>query len=154
MDTKTKEQRSKNMQAIKCKGTKDEILLAHALWCKGYRYRKNNKTVFGKPDLTFKTYKIAIFIDSEFFHGKNWKTEKFKIKSNRDFWWSKIERNIERDIVVNNELGKEGWKILRFWSKEMRKDLSHCVEIIEKLLKEAEAKTGRKTVKKKAVTNL
>ena len=140
MDTKTKEQRSKNMKAIKAKGTKDEVLLAKILWKNGFRYRKNNKAVFGKPDLTFKKYKVVIFIDSDFFHGKNWDTEKFKIKSNRDFWWPKIERNIERDTVVNKELENQGWKVLRFWSKEMRRDLSLCIEMIEKSLKEAEAK--------------
>ena len=152
MDTKTKEQRSKNMQAVKCKGTKDEILLANALWHKGYRYRKNDKTIFGKPDLTFKKDKVAIFIDSEFFHGKNWDAEKFKIKSNRDFWWPKIERNIERDTVVNTELENQGWKVLRFWSKEMRKDLSVCIEVIEKSLKETDAKIDGKAVKNKVVT--
>ena len=71
MDKLTKEQRSKNMQAIKNKGTKDEVLLAKKLWHIGLRYRKNDNSVFGKPDLTFKRYKIAIFIDSEFFHGKD-----------------------------------------------------------------------------------
>lgn len=149
MDTKTKEQRSKNMQAIKCKGTKDEILLAHALWHKGFRYKKNNKTVFGRPDLTFKKHKIAIFIDSEFFHGKNWKIEKFKIKSKRDFWWPKIERNIERDAVVNNELKNQGWTVLRFWSKEMRKNLSACVEIVEIAFKDAEKGVEGDVIKNK-----
>lgn len=137
MDKLTKEQRSKNMQAIKNKGTKDEILLAKALWRIGLRYRKNDKTVFGKPDLTFKKYKIAVFIDSEFFHGKNWQTEKYKIKSNRDFWWPKIERNIQRDDMVNKELKMTGWKVLRFWSKEMRKDISSCISIIENAIQEA-----------------
>lgn len=139
MDTKTKEQRSKNMQAIKAKGTKDEVLLAKALWHRGYRYRKNDKKVFGKPDLTFKKHKIAIFIDSEFFHGKNWETEKYKIKSNRDFWWPKIERNIQRDKIVTDELRAKGWKVLRFWSKEMRRDLSSHIKIVENALYEKRA---------------
>jgi len=85
----TKEQRSRNMQAIKSSGTKDEVLLAKTLWKRGYRYRKNNRTVFGKPDLTFKKRKVAIFVDSEFFHGKDWETEKFRIKTNRDL----VEKN-------------------------------------------------------------
>lgn len=78
------------MRAIKSAGTKDEIRLAKALWKLGYRYRKNNKTVFGKPDITFKKFKIAIFIDSEFFHGKNWETEKNRIKTNVEFWKKKL----------------------------------------------------------------
>lgn len=90
MDCHNKEQRSKNMRAIKSAGTKDEIRLAKALWKLGYRYRKNNKTVFGKPDITFKKFKIAIFIDSEFFHGKNWETEKNRIKTNVEFWKKKL----------------------------------------------------------------
>lgn len=137
MDVLTKEQRRKNMQAIKSKETKDEILLAKALWQLGYRYRKNNKTVFGKPDLTFKKYKIAIFVDSEYFHGKDWDTEKHRIKTNTEFWWTKIQSNIKRDRLVNQYLQGQGWKVLRFWSKEIRKYLANCVVIIEKELKAA-----------------
>jgi len=135
MDRHTKEQRSKNMQAIKSSGTKDEVLLAKTLWNRGYRYRKNNRTVFGKPDLTFKKRKVAIFVDSEFFHGKDWETEKFRIKTNRDFWWKKIERNIQRDTEVNKQLRLEGWTVLRFWSKDIRKRTEECVREIEKILK-------------------
>ncbi|MBP6757538.1 MAG: hypothetical protein KA210_15455 [Bacteroidia bacterium] len=83
MDVHTASQRSKNMRAIKSTGTKDEIRLAKALWHLGYRYRKNNKTVFGTPDLTFKKLKIAVFVDSEFFHGKDWATPMAVRKSNR-----------------------------------------------------------------------
>ncbi len=132
MDVHTPSQRSKNMRAIKSTGTKDEIRLAKALWHLGYRYRKNNKTVFGKPDLTFKKYKIAVFVDSEFFHGKDWERQKDRIKSNREFWHKKIERNIQRDIEVNNYLTAQGWKIIRFWSKEVKKDLNSCIIIIQK----------------------
>ena len=131
MDVLTKEQRRKNMQAIRSEGTKAEILLAKALWHKGHRYRKNDKTVFGKPDLTFKRYKLAVFVDSEYFHGKDWETEKYRIKTNRDFWWTKIEGNIARDRRVNEELEKAGWKILRFWSKQVSKELTSCVNTIE-----------------------
>lgn len=114
MDVLTKEQRRKNMQAIKNKATKDEVLLAKTLWYRGHRYRKNDKTVFGKPDLTFKRHRLAIFVDSEFFHGKDWDTEKYRIQTNRDFWWAKIERNMQRDRQVNEQLAKTGWKVLRF----------------------------------------
>lgn len=134
MDVLTKEQRRKNMQAIRNKGTKDEVLLAKALWHRGYRYRKNDKTVFGKPDLTFKRYKLAVFIDSEYFHGKDWDTEKHRIQSNQNFWWTKIEGNMRRDKIVNEELTKAGWKVLRFWSKDIRKNLASCVSKIEENL--------------------
>ena len=109
-----------------------EVKLAKELWRRGHRYRKNNKDVFGKPDLTFKKLKIAIFVDGEFFHGKDWKKQKYRIKTNREFWWKKIESNIARDKLVNHQLIKEGWKVLRFWSTEVRKELEICVQKIEK----------------------
>lgn len=111
MDVLTKEQRSRNMKAIRSKNTKIEVILAKSLWAKGLRYRKNNKNVFGKPDFTFKKYKIAIFCDGEFFHGKDWETAKNRIKSNREFWLAKIAGNIKRDEVVNETLKKEGWTV-------------------------------------------
>lgn len=134
MDVHTPEQRSKNMRAIKSKDTKDEIRLAKALWKLGYRYRKNNKKVFGKPDLTFSKFKLAIFVDSEFFHGKDWETEKFRIKTNQDFWHKKIEGNINRDRKVNETLQNDGWTVIRFWSKDVRSNLQECISIIEKFL--------------------
>ena len=105
--------------------------MAKILWNKGYRYRKNDKTVFGSPDLTFKKEKIAIFVDGEFFHGKDWDAEKFRIKSNRDFWWNKIDGNIKRDLVVNKTLIHAGWTVLRFWNKDLIKNPESCLQIIE-----------------------
>lgn len=132
MDRHTQEQRSKNMRAIKSKGTKDEVRLAKALWHLGYRYRKNDKTVFGKPDLTFKKYKIAIFVDSEFFHGKDWEIKKHRIKSNQEYWCKKIERNIQRDKEVTEYLISSGWIVLRFWSFEISKNIETVIASIEK----------------------
>ena len=130
MDVHNPQQRSKNMRAIKSTATKTEIILGKALWNLGYRYRKNNKTVFGKPDFTFKKLKIAIFVDSEFFHGKDWETRK-KPQTNTEFWTKKIERNIQRDIEVTTYLESQNWKVLRFWSKEIEKNLDECVTIIK-----------------------
>lgn len=137
MDKLTKEQRRKNMQAVKSKGSKIETLLAKELWKRGHRYRKNNKTVYGKPDLTFKKYKIAIFIDSEFWHGKDWNNRKKDHKSNQDFWYKKIERNIERDKEVNDYLLKTGWQVLRFWGRQIETELVNCVQKIENTINEA-----------------
>lgn len=131
MDRLTKEQRRKNMQAVKSKGSKIETLLAKELWKRGYRYRKNNKKVFGKPDLTFRKYKIAIFVDSEFWHGKDWESRKNDHKTNINFWHKKIERNIERDKEVNDYLLKTGWKVLRFWGRQIETELVNCVQEIE-----------------------
>lgn len=131
MDVLTKEQRSRNMRAIKSKNTKIEVILGKALWSKGYRYRKNNKRIFGKPDFTFAKYKIAVFCDSEFFHGKDWDIAKERIKTNREFWHKKIQSNIERDKLVNSTLKNEGWTVIRFWGEEIKKHLDDCVDLIE-----------------------
>lgn len=131
MDLHTSSQRSKNMRAIKSTGTKYEVRLAKALWHLGYRYRKNNKTIYGIPDLTFKKQKIAIFVDSEFFHGKDWATQRDRVKTNTEFWQKKIEKNIQRDIEVNNYLTVKGWKVIRFWSKEIKKNLDSCINVIQ-----------------------
>lgn len=135
MDKLTQEQRSKNMQAVRSTNTKEEVRLAKALWNLGYRYRKNNKTIFGKPDLTFKKLKIAVFVDSEFFHGKDWETRK-KPQTNAEFWVKKIERNMQRDIEVNTYLESQNWKILRFWSKEVEKNLDNVISEIQTAISE------------------
>lgn len=140
MDKLTKEQRRKNMQAVKSKGSKIEIMLAKEMWKKGLRYRKNDKTVIGKPDFTFKKYKIAVFCDSEFWHGKEWDKKKFEHKSNIKFWHQKIERNIQRDREVNEELLKNGWQVIRFWGKDIEKELVNCVIKIETEINEVKRK--------------
>ena len=98
-DMLTPEQRRKNMQHICSKNTKIEVTLRKALWKRGYRYRKNYKELPGKPDIVLTKYKIAIFCDSEFFHGKDWEVLKPRLEkgSNSNFWISKISRNRERD---------------------------------------------------------
>ena len=135
MDCFTPEQRSKIMSKIRGTNTKDEVRLAKALWHLGYRYRKNNRKVFGTPDLTFKKLKIAIFVDGEFFHGKDWETRK-KPKTNTEFWIKKIERNIQRGIEVNAYLESQNWKILRFWSNDIKKNLDLCLVEIQKAISE------------------
>jgi DNA mismatch endonuclease Vsr len=140
MDKLTVEQRRKNMQAVRASGSKIETALAKALFAQGLRYRKNDRTVFGKPDLTFKKYKLAVFVDSEFWHGKDWETKKFDHKSNQEFWLAKIERNIERDNEVNEKLIEEGWKVLRFWGKDIAKNLDKCINKIQKTINETERK--------------
>lgn len=131
MDTLSREQRRRNMQAIRSKNTKIEKLLASFLWRKGIRYRCNNDSIYGKPDFTFRRYRIAVFCDSEFFHGKEWQNHKCDIKSNTDYWHSKIENNIKRDEIVNQQLRNEGWKVIRFWGKDIQRDPDGCVNIIQ-----------------------
>ena len=132
MDKLTPEQRHKNMQAVKNKDSKIELLLRQELWNRGLRYRKNVKTVFGHPDIAFIGKKVAVFCDSEFWHGYDWEQRKSDIKSNKDFWITKIERNIARDKEVNDYLTSHGWTVLRFWGKEIQKNVAECANLIEK----------------------
>ena len=135
MDNHTPEQRHKNMQAVKNKNTKIEVLLRKELWSRGLRYQKNSKKVFGKPDIVFIGKKVAVFCDSEFFHGYDWKNKQKEIKSNRDFWIPKIERNMQRDIEVTEKLTSDGWTVLRFWGNDIKKNLHSCADQIERVVK-------------------
>ena len=132
-DVLTKEQRRKNMQHIRSENTQIEVLLRKALWKKGYRFRKNYKQLPGKPDIALTKYKIAIFCDGEFFHGKDWEVLKPKLEksSNSEFWIRKIGRNRERDEEVNKRLQFEGWIVLRFWGEDIRRHLDECVRAVE-----------------------
>lgn len=136
MDVLTKEQRRKNMQHIKAKDTKIEIILRKALWEKGYRYKKNYNGLPGKPDIVLTKYKIAIFCDSEFFHGKDWEVLKPKLEksNNGEFWVSKISRNKERDDEINKKLLCMGWTIIRFWGDEIKKHTDECVKVVEEAI--------------------
>ena len=136
MDILTKEQRKKNMQQIKAKDTKIEIILRKALWKKGYRYRKNYNKLLGKPDIVLPKYNIVIFCDGEFFHGKDWELLKNKLKksNNGEFWIKKISRNRERDDEINKRLSFEGWTVLRFWGEDIKKHTDECVKIIEETI--------------------
>jgi len=127
--------RSENMRRIKSKDTSIEKALRKVLWNKGIRYRKNCKDIIGKPDICFKKYKIAVFCDSEFWHGKYYLEGKIP-KTNREYWEKKIKRNIERDKIVNKTLKNEGWKVLRFWGKDILKNPEEIAQQIILTLKE------------------
>lgn len=135
-DVLTKEQRRKNMQHIKSTDTQIEVLLRKALWIKGYRYRKNYKELPGKPDIVLTKYKIAIFCDGEFFHGKDWEVLKPRLEksNNSEFWINKISRNRQRDDEVNKELLFKGWTVIRFWGNDIKKHLDDCVMVIEETI--------------------
>lgn len=133
MDRLTKEQRHRNMSNIKNKDTSIEIKLRKALWEKGYRYRKNYNKLPGKPDIVLTKYRIAIFCDSEFFHGKDWEKLKLQLEKgkNSEFWINKISKNIERDENIEKELNFMGWTVLRFWGKDINKNVDECVKVVE-----------------------
>ena len=105
-------------------------MLRKELWLRGLRYRKNYKKIIGKPDIVFIRKKVAVFCDSEFWHGYDWENRKNDIKSNRDFWIKKIERNIQRDIEVNEILKNDGWSVLRFWGNDIKKRTVECADEI------------------------
>lgn len=127
----TTPQRSYIMSRIRAKNTKPELLLRNALWAKGIRYRIHAKELPGKPDIVIRRYRLAIFVDGEFWHGHQWERTKGRIKSNRQFWWSKIERNIERDNENNAALIAAGYTVFRFWGEDVRKNLHKCVNQVE-----------------------
>lgn len=133
MDVLTPEQRRKNMQRIRCKDTKIEVRLRKALWHHGYRYRKNFKELPGRPDIVLTKYRIAIFCDSEFFHGKDWPELKAHLLkgNNSDFWISKIHKNIDRDAEVDRKLKYEDWIVIRFWGSYIQKHLDECVQAVD-----------------------
>ncbi|AXP80410.1 Very short patch repair protein [Mariniflexile rhizosphaerae] len=126
----TTKKRSKIMSKIGGKNTKPEMLFRKALWRKGVRYRVNNRKLPGKPDVSIKKYKLAVFIDGEFWHGFNWNERKETIQSNRGFWIPKIERNMQRDKEVNQQLIEMGYTVFRFWAKDIKTELDKCINDI------------------------
>ena len=135
-DVLTPAQRIKNMQHIKSRDTKIEVILRKALWNKGYRYRKNYDKLPGHPDIVITKYKIAIFCDGEFFHGKDWEVLKPRLEksNNSKFWISKISRNRERDNEINKKLLFEGWIVIRFWGTDIKKHPDECVKVVEETI--------------------
>lgn len=133
MDRLTKEQRHRNMQNIKNKDTKIELILRSALWNHGYRYRKNYCILPGKPDIVITKYNLAIFCDSEFFHGKDWDDLQNQLDrgKNAEFWKKKIKANIDRDNEVDKELRLMGWRVLRFWGKDIKQNVKECVQAVD-----------------------
>lgn len=133
MDNLTPEQRKKNMHNIRSEDTKIECLLRKELWRRGYRYRKNLKSLPGKPDIVLTKYRIAIFCDGEFFHGKDWEILRPKLEksNNSNYWINKISKNRDRDEEINKRLLLNGWTVIRFWGKDIKKDLNGCIKVIE-----------------------
>lgn len=135
MERHTREQRRRNMQAVKNKDSEIELSLRRAFYHQGYRYRKNCRAVFGCPDIVFTREKIAVFCDSEFWHGYDWEHRKADFKSHQEFWIPKIERNMERDREVNAELDSEGYLVLRFWGEKIKHELNSVVQDIEEAIR-------------------
>lgn len=127
----TTKQRSKIMSKIKGKNSKPELLLRKALWANNIRFRIHDKSLPGRPDIVIKKYKLAIFIDGEFWHGYNWDKVKPSLKSNKGFWVPKIERNMQKDRNDNEQLQEMGYTVFRFWSEEVVK---HTHRVVNQVL--------------------
>ena len=125
-----------NMQRIKSKDTSIELKLRKALWAKGYRYRKNVRELPGVPDIVLTKYKIAIFCDSEFFHGKDWEVLKPQLErgNHAEFWIQKITNTKRRDDEANKKLLYLGWTVIRFWGKDILKHVDTCVKVVEETI--------------------
>ena len=134
------EQRRKTMSKIRGKNTTIEVTLQKALWANGYRYRKNYKKLPGSPDICLTKYRIAIFCDSEFFHGKDWEVLKAKVEkgNNGEYWSKKIQENITRDNEKDKALNALGWTVIHFWGKDCLKKTDECVKVIEETIFELE----------------
>lgn len=130
------ETRSRTMSHIRGKNTSIEVALCKALWEKGYRYRKNYKALPGSPDICLTKYKLAIFCDSEFFHGKDWEVLKPRLEksNNGEYWQKKISRNMEHDDEVNKQLLFLGWTVIRFWGEDILKKTDECIHVIEETI--------------------
>lgn len=133
---KTTQEVTKRMKAMSHKKSKVESILAKALWKKGYRYRLNYKKLPGTPDIALTKYRIAIFVDGEFWHGKDFEKTKGKLTNNKDYWIEKIEENIQRDIRNDNLLRQMDWIPLHFWSEEVQKYCDYCLAEIEEKIDE------------------
>ena len=127
---------SKNMRSIHSKDTSIELQLRKALWHKGYRYRKNYKALPGSPDIVLTKYKIAIFCDSEFFHGKDWEILKLRLEKgkNPDYWIKKIERNRSRDFETDKKLLFLGYTVIHFQGQDIKKHTDECIQAIEEAI--------------------
>ncbi len=127
---------SKNMSRIHSKDTSIEVQLRRALRKKGYYYRKNFGGLPGKPDIVLPKYKIVVFCDSEFFHGKDWDVLKARLEkgSNPGYWVKKIERNMKRDGEVDRQLAYMGWTVIHFWGRDIMKKTEECVRVIEEAI--------------------
>ncbi len=133
---KTSKARHITMSRIRGKDTEIEIVLRKALWAKGYRFRKNYKKIPGRPDIALTKYKIAIFCDGEFFHGKDWEILRPKLEkgNNSDYWVPKIQRNIDRDVEKDQKLLFMGWTVIHFWGKDILEKTDECIQAIEETI--------------------
>ena len=122
----------------KIKGTETigEKLLRSALWRAGFRFRKNVRHLPGKPDIVFVRERVVVFCDGDFWHGRNWRKDKKRLKAgpNSPYWVSKIQANIDRDKRYNKELKALGWAVMRYWESDVRGDPNRIAHEISNVI--------------------
>ena len=134
------------MSKIRSKDTKAEVKLRRELWSRNFRYRKNYKNLPGSPDIAFTKVKLAVFVDGDFWHGNNWRLRGLRRRKDefapekREYWMSKIQNNIKRDRKNNAQLKKMGWRVLRFWESDIKKDIYSVANQVERVYCELKAK--------------
>lgn len=113
--------------------TRPELILRRALWKRGHRYRKNCSNLPGTPDLVFRGSRVVVFVDGDFWHGRDWPTRKAKLERghNSAYWVRKIESNIARDRDQDRQLHAAGWKVVRVWESEVYRDLEDVIGYVE-----------------------
>ena len=140
------------MSKIRSKDTKAEVLLRKTLWHLGFRYRKNYRKLPGTPDIALTRQRIAIFVDGDFWHARDYcKHPGERITTRKKYWRKKLSRNVERDKEVNDALTQEGWLVLRFWESDIQKKLEACVETVLAYASPRAPRKKRKTPHKKTV---
>ena len=129
------------MRKVRGSDTTPEMKFRKALWAEGLRYKPNSTKLPGKPDIVLAAHKTVIFIDGDFWHGGQWRKRKlsaledqFTQTTTKDYWLNKIRRNMRRDCVVTSELMSQGWKVIRFWESDIRRDLEGCIETTLRIL--------------------
>lgn len=138
----TTAEKSAQMARVRSKNSVPELLLCKALWAKGIRYRKHRSDLPGKPDVVITRHKIVIFVDGEFWHGYNWDVKKYEIKTNQDFWIPKIEGNMAKDLQNSKLLAELGYQVIRFWSRQIIKNVDSCAKMILECIKERASKVA------------
>ena len=132
------------MRSVRSRDTGPELLFRKALWRRGIRYRLCAKDMPGKPDIVVPSLRLAIFIDGDFWHGGQWSRrnlssleDQFTQTGSRDYWIGKIRRNMDRDCRSTSVLLSQGWKVLRFWESDIKKNLESCLEAVVEMTEKA-----------------
>lgn len=139
MATRPKEVVTYTMQRVRSKDTSAEIALRRALWRSGLRFRLYRRTLPGHPDIVFPRSKVAVFVDGDFWHGNQWRLrglqhleDQFRDSANSEYWIRKISRNMVRDMESTTALEGSGWRVVRIWESDIKRDLSDCVERVRR----------------------